>query len=71
MLIARRPATLASDISPASRLARKIARGVKDVQTTLASLTDRCATELREGLAHLADNDLLRKIRFRHPPGHA
>jgi len=43
-------------------LARRIVGGVVDVQTTLASLTDKCATWLQEGLARLADNDLTYEI---------
>jgi methyl-accepting chemotaxis protein len=39
-------------------LSRSIARGVKDVQTTLTSLTERCATSLEEGLLALSANDL-------------
>ncbi|MFN8629146.1 MAG: methyl-accepting chemotaxis protein [Chloroflexota bacterium] len=38
--------------------ARRIAGGLRDVQVTLTSLTDRCATWLEEGLGKLADNDL-------------
>jgi methyl-accepting chemotaxis protein len=37
---------------------RKIVGGLREVQATLTSLTDRCATWLEEGLGKLADNDL-------------
>jgi methyl-accepting chemotaxis protein len=39
-------------------LARRIVKGVVDVQTTLGSLTDKCAAWVEEGLDRLADNDL-------------
>ena len=39
-------------------VSRGIVNGVKGVQTTLASLTDKCATELQEGLTRLSNNDL-------------
>ena len=39
-------------------ISRSIVRGVVEVQTTLASLTDHCATWLQEGLEKLRGNDL-------------
>ncbi|MFN8629145.1 MAG: methyl-accepting chemotaxis protein [Chloroflexota bacterium] len=42
----------------ATFLASRMGRGIRDVQTTLASLTDKCATWLEEGLGRLADSDL-------------
>ncbi|MBA3877463.1 MAG: hypothetical protein C0498_11135, partial [Anaerolinea sp.] len=43
-------------------VARGISRGVKDVQVTLASLTDKCATWLQEGLSRFAQNDLTYEV---------
>ncbi len=40
------------------RTARGIVSGVKSVQETLGSMTDRCATWLERGLAGMAQNDL-------------
>jgi methyl-accepting chemotaxis protein len=39
-------------------LARRVVKGVTDVQRTLGSLTDNCAAWVEEGLGHLAQNDL-------------
>jgi len=43
-------------------LARGIVNGVKDVQATLSSMTDKCATWLEEGLGRLATNDLTYEV---------
>jgi methyl-accepting chemotaxis protein len=43
-------------------LARLITRGVIDVQSTLGSITDRCAAGLEEGLGRLAANDLTYEV---------
>jgi methyl-accepting chemotaxis protein len=40
------------------KTARGIVGGVKSVQATLVSMTDRCATWLERGLGAMADNDL-------------
>ena len=45
-------------------VARGITNGVKSVQATLGSMTDRCATYLEGGLAALAANDLTMEV---HP----
>ncbi len=39
-------------------IARGVANGVKSVQATLTSMSDRCATSLENGLGALAKNDL-------------
>jgi len=43
-------------------VARGIVNGVKDVQATLSSMTDKCATWLEEGLGRLATNDLTYEV---------
>jgi methyl-accepting chemotaxis protein len=43
-------------------VSRGIANGVRDVQVTLASMTEKCATWLQEGLTRLADNDLTYEV---------
>ncbi len=43
-------------------MARGFARGAKSVQTTVQSLSEKCATWLAEGLRRLADNDLTYEI---------
>jgi methyl-accepting chemotaxis protein len=43
-------------------LARRVVKGVTDVQGSLASLTDKCATWLAEGLGRLRDNDLTYEV---------
>ena len=47
---------------------RSIVRGVRDVQLTLTSLTEGCATSLSEGLTRLRDNDLSYRIVATTPP---
>ena len=46
---------------------RSIVRGVRDVQMTLTSLTEGCATSLSEGLGRLRDNDLTYRISLTTP----
>ncbi|MCC7370691.1 MAG: methyl-accepting chemotaxis protein [Chloroflexi bacterium] len=46
----------------AAIVSRGIVRGVRDVQTTLTSLTERCASELSRALEALAHNDLTVKV---------
>ena len=46
---------------------RSIVRGVRDVQTTLTSLTEGCATWLSEGLGRLRDNDLTYRVTLTTP----
>jgi hypothetical protein len=48
-------------------LARGIVNGVKAVQATLTSMTDKCATYLENGLGALARNDLTVEV---HPATH-
>src|SRR6185436_20187532 len=43
-------------------LSRSIATAARAVQTTLTSLTDRCATDLSAGLDGMARNDLTFKV---------
>jgi methyl-accepting chemotaxis protein len=43
-------------------LARRVVRGVTDVQTALTSLAERCATWLADGMTKLAANDLTYEI---------
>ncbi len=49
-------------------LARRVVNGVVDVQTTLESLTDKCATMLEEGLSRFAQNDLTYQVAPVTPP---
>ena len=49
-------------------LARRIVRGVVDVQTTLGSITDKCAAWLEEGLGRFASNDLTYPVTPVTPP---
>jgi methyl-accepting chemotaxis protein len=49
-------------------LARRIVRGVADVQATVTSLAERCATTLAEGMEHLRDNDLTFAVESVTPP---
>jgi methyl-accepting chemotaxis protein len=50
--------TVLIGLAIAFSISRSIVRGVVEVQTTLASLTDNCATWLQEGLERLRGNDL-------------
>jgi methyl-accepting chemotaxis protein len=50
--------TVLIGLAIAFSISRSIVRGVVEVQTTLASLTDHCATWLQEGLERLRANDL-------------
>jgi len=49
-------------------MARGFTRGAQDVQRTITSLTDKCATWLQEGLERLADNDLTYEVTPVTPP---
>jgi len=49
-------------------LSRNIVKGVLDVQSTLGSITDKCAAWLEEGLGRLADNDLTYEVTPVTPP---
>jgi methyl-accepting chemotaxis protein len=41
----------------------KVRKGIKDLQTTLTSVTDNCMASLENGLASLANNDLTVEVR--------
>jgi methyl-accepting chemotaxis protein len=49
-------------------LARGIVNGVKAVQATMTSISDKCATYLENGLAALAQNDLTVEVHAVTPP---
>jgi methyl-accepting chemotaxis protein len=58
LLVAAAVAAIAIGATVAFMISRSITTGVRVIQTTLTSLTDRCAADLRTGLLAMSENDL-------------
>ncbi len=61
-------AAIVAGLGVAFFIARGISQGVQQVQTTLKSLTERCATALAEALGAMSRNDLTVKVTPVTPP---